>query len=132
MNVRKGPGLDYATVGGVSEGKVLKYDKTAKDERGVTWYHITGGKTGWVSSKYTTQVDSSSSSSTSGDKVKATGDVNLRKGPGLDYSTVTAMKSGSTAKFLYETKKDERGVKWFKVSFNGKTGWVSSKYAKII
>ena len=41
------------------------------------------------------------------------------------------MHTGETAKYLGETKKDERGVAWYKVSFNGKTGWVSSKYGKL-
>ena len=65
-------------------------------------------------------------------KIKTTGDVNIRKGPGLDYKTVGSISSGSTAKYLFETKKDERGVKWYKVSYNGKTGWISSKYSKIV
>ena len=132
VNVRKGPGLDYAASYTLSSGTVKNYDKTAKDERGVTWYHLVNG--GWVSSKFTTRVDSSSASkSTSSTKntVKATGKVNLRKGPGLDYKSLGTIHTGETAKYLGETKKDERGVAWYKVSFNGKTGWVSSKYAKL-
>ena len=131
VNIRKGPGLDYATSGNVGSGKVFEYDKTSVDERGVKWYHVTGTRTGWISSKYAKTVDSSTATS-NGDKVKATGDVNIRKGPGLDYKTVGSISSGSTAKYLFETKKDERGVKWYKVSYNGKTGWISSKYSKIV
>ena len=133
LNVRKGPGLDYTSVGTMKAGKVLEFDKTSKDERGVIWYHVKGG---WVSSKYTTQIQGSvnggkSSSKSSGDTVKATGDVRLRKGPGLDYAEITTMKKGQTASYLGSTKKDARGVAWYKVSFNGRTGWVSSRYGKL-
>ena len=65
-------------------------------------------------------------------KIKATGDLNVRKGPGLDYAILGSIKKGSTLEFLGEVKKDNRGVYWGKVRYSGKTGWVSSKYAKII
>ena len=136
VNVRKGAGLNYASKGTVSAGKVLSFDETRKDERGVIWYHVTNGKGGWISSKYTTQV----SGSVSGEKVtaenatrvKATGNVNVRKGPGLKYGVLGSAKAGQTAKFMGETRKDDRGVVWYKVGGNGKTGWVSSKYAKLM
>ena len=64
-------------------------------------------------------------------KIKTTGDVNIRKGPGLDYATSGNVGSGKV--FEYDkTSVDERGVKWYKVSYNGKTGWISSKYSKIV
>jgi len=134
VNVRKGAGLDYSSKGTVSKGTTLNFDKTAKDARGVIWYHITNGKTGWVSSKYTVQVENKASSGKSekksGETIKATGNVHVRKGAGLDYAVATTMKKGAKAEYLGKTAKDARGVKWYKVSYKGKTGWVSSKYAK--
>ena len=126
VNVRKGAGLDYASKGTIKAGKVLDYDDTRKDERGVIWYHITNGRGGWVSSKYATQVSGNSS------VVKATGNVNVRKGPGLDYADIDTMEKGDRATYLGETKKDNRGVAWYKVSYDGITGWVSSKYGKLV
>ena len=137
VNVRKGACLDYTAVNTLKAGKVLNFDKTKTDERGVIWYHVKGG---WISSKNTTQIDGSVSkeknASTKGGKatgntVKATGDMNLRKGPGLDYAEVSIIKSGKTVQYLGKTKKDARGVAWYKVSYNNKTGWVSSKYGKL-
>lgn len=50
VNLREGPGLDYATVGVVEAGKEYEYlDETKADARGVDWYHV---KDGWVSSRY--------------------------------------------------------------------------------
>ena len=138
VNLRKGAGLDYASVGTMKAGKVLNFDKTRKDERGVIWYHVKGG---WISSKNTTQIEgtvskekdaSTKSAKATGNTVKATGNLHLRKGPGLDYAEAGIIKAGKTAKYLGTTRKDARGVAWYKVSFNGKTGWVSSKYGKLI
>ena len=64
--------------------------------------------------------------------LKTTGNVNIRKGPGLDYKEITAVPSGTKLDWTGATATDERGVKWYKVVRNGKTGWVSSKYAKKI
>lgn len=66
-----------------------------------------------------------------GQKIKATGNVNVRKGPGLGYDTMGTVSAGDKLTFLGFAKKDDRGVAWYKVSFKGKTGWISSKYAKI-
>ena len=130
VNLRKGAGLDYAKVGTLKDGKVQSFDKTKKDSRGVIWYHVKGG---WVSSKNTTQIEGSvnQDKKASGKTVKATGDMHLRKGPGLDYAEMGVIKAGKTATYLGSTKKDARGVAWYKVSFNNKTGWVSSKYGKL-
>ena len=67
-----------------------------------------------------------------GQKIKATGDLNVRKSPSINAKILGSIKCGATLEFLGEVKKDNRGVYWGKVRFKGATGWVSSKYAKII
>ena len=142
-HVRRGAGGKYATVNIVKGGKVLSFDKTKKDARGVIWYHVITGQKGWICSSNTTQLSGEVSGKnrtkvtgttvkTSGRTVKATGDANLRKGPGLDYANVGMMKAGKTATFKGEAKKDARGVVWYKVKFNGRTGWISSRYGKLM
>ena len=141
-NLRSGPGLDYSDVGTLQNGDTAEYlGQQSTDERGVVWYKVKhNGKTCWVSSKYTSLTNggssssssSSSSSKKSGSTVKATGGKsNLRSGPGLDYKDIGTMQKGDTATFLGEKSTDDRGVVWYKVSFNGKTGWVSSKYTTL-
>ena len=66
-----------------------------------------------------------------GDFVKTTGNVHVRKGPGLEYAEMGTLEKGTLISYLGASKKDERGVKWYKVNFNGKVGWVSSKYSKL-
>ena len=142
-NVRSGAGTNHSILGTAAKGKVLRFDKTAKDGRGVIWYHVTTGRNGWISSTNTTQLSGSVSGKTrakvtgkavkaNGRAVKATGDANLRKGPGLDYGSVGMMKAGKTATFRNEAKKDARGVVWYKVRFNGRTGWISSRYGRLV
>ena len=128
VNLRKGAGLGYKSIRTISQGTTLTYDKTAKDDRGVKWYRVTyKGKTGWVSSKYA--KESSSGGSSSDTRVKTTGDVHLRSGAGLDYKSIRTIAKGTTLTYD-KTKKDGRGVVWYHVSYKGKSGWVSSKYAK--
>lgn len=60
--------------------------------------------------------------------IRLTGSVNFRKNADKDSKKVGTIASGIKLKYT-EYQKDNRGVKWYKVSFKGKTGWVSSKYA---
>ena len=62
-------------------------------------------------------------------KVYTNADVNLRKGPGLDYKIYTSVKEGTSLTYLNKTKKDDRGVKWYKVKYKKKKLWVSSRFA---
>ena len=64
--------------------------------------------------------------------VKTTGNVHVRKGPGLDYGEMGTLAKGEIVSYLGSTRKDGRGVAWYKINFNGNVGWVSSKYAKIV
>lgn len=52
--IRKGPGTDYDTVGGIKAESEAEYTgNNSTDERGVIWYQIIyDGVEGWVSSKY--------------------------------------------------------------------------------
>jgi len=70
--------------------------------------------------------------SMSGSYVKASsGSVTLRSKPNKDSSALDTISKGTTVTFLNKASTDSRGVVWFKVKYNGKTGWVSSKYTKV-
>lgn len=137
VNLRSGAGLDYSVIRTVPEDVTLSYDKTAKDDRGVTWYRVTYKKrTGWISSVYAKQgVAASNGSKSSGDsrymsgKLVTTGSVHLRTGAGLDYRDLTSVPKGATLSYD-ELRKDDRGVIWCHVSYDGYTGWISTRYAK--
>ena len=131
VNIRSGPGTSYKKIGSIGKGNSATYqDEKKKDSKGVYWYRIKYGSTsGWVCSKYLKKSSSSSSSST---KVKTTGDVYLRSGAAKSFKILKTIPKGTTVTYLGEKHKDSRGVTWYRVKYDGKTGWVSSKYSKLV
>ena len=132
-NVRSGPGLGYGKKTMIPEGDTATYlDDSSVDDRGVVWYKVRyDDMNGWVSSVYA-KLGSTDGSVPGYDAVKVSDDANVRSGPGLDYSVKTSMSAGQTAAYLGEVSVDERDVAWYKVKFGKVTGWVSSKYGKLI
>ena len=63
--------------------------------------------------------------------VKATGDVNLRTGPGLAYDVITSVKKGKTLDYLRQTSIDDRGIAWYLVDYKGRACWISSVYSEV-
>ena len=64
-------------------------------------------------------------------KVYTSGSCNIRTGPGLYYASKGTIPKGKTATYKGSKKMDGRGVYWLKVSYKGKTGWVSTRYAHL-
>lgn len=65
-----------------------------------------------------------------GSFIKTTGNVYVRRRPDREAGELGSLPSGAIVSYLGATSKDERGVAWYKINFNGEAGWVSSKYAK--
>ncbi|MBQ6372946.1 MAG: SH3 domain-containing protein [Clostridia bacterium] len=135
VNVRSGAALEYSPIGTAHSGDVLfGTGKIRADSRDVDWYSVIfEGKSGWVSSNYASLKKGSGksggkSSSSTVVRVLDGKDTNVRSGPGRDYSKKGVLHGGEKATYLNKTSKDERGVKWYKISWGSGTGWVSSKY----
>ena len=110
VNLRTGPGTEYAVVGEVGRGTSL----TITGSMG-NWYQAyvpAKGVTAWISKNYVSI----------GLNAFATGDVNLRTGPGKDYARLTVIKKGQAVTVL------SQGANWSQVSFGGLTGYISNKY----
>ena len=56
-------------------------------------------------------------------------DVNVRTGPGVDYSIMGSVSAGYSLTSLGDIQYDSLGRQWYSVSFNGRTGWVCAAYA---
>ena len=56
------------------------------------------------------------------------GTVNLRKKASVDSAVITCLKDRTECEVI-TSKTDARGIDWYKVEVNGKTGWISSVYA---
>ena len=130
VNVRESNNLKAKIIAIVHKNERLTYTATAKDSRGVVWYKVfVGSKPGWISSRYA----STSSSWDETSYVKASnGQTWVRKNPSLSGTKLTVLEEGDYAEYLGEKSRDSRGVLWYKVKFDGKTGWVSSRYTKIV
>jgi hypothetical protein len=65
--------------------------------------------------------------------VKAvSGDTYVRKHPDRDAGEIGVLYQGDSTPYLGEKAWDDRPVIWYKVKFEGRTGWVSSKYTKLV
>ena len=56
------------------------------------------------------------------------GKSNVRTGPGLGYKSIGVLHRGEEARYLGKTSTDDRGVVWYKIEWNGRNAWVSSRY----
>lgn len=128
VRMRKGAGTSYAIVGTYNKGTKM----TVTGAKG-SWYAVKyNGKTGYVRYDYMS-ISAPTKKTTSGSTstvTKYTGvitgsDVRMRKGAGTSYAVVGTYAKG--------TKMTITGSKqgWYKVSYNGKTGYVSADYMRL-
>ena len=126
-NMRKGPGPNYKIIHVIHTGDKLIYDGETweTDERGVTWYKVTtsdGKYTGYASSVYV------HSDSRSLGHVRTTGSLNIRDKASLSGKILGTVPKGKTVDCT-NAMRDENGTMWFLITYAGKVGWISSKYA---
>ncbi len=118
VNVRSGPGTGYSKLGQLTKGQTV-------EKLGVSgsWTKINyNGETAYVSTRYLKDILSSESASAS--NVQATANVYVRSGPGTGYSKLGQLIKGQTVEKLGTSGS------WTKISYNGKTAYVSSQYLK--
>ena len=125
VNVRSGPGTSYSVLGYLSRGEKVTITGTVSN--GWTQIRLPGGYYGYVSSAYLSRsypTGGSTIITPSGDRYKVTaGALNVRRGPGTNYSVVAVLDKGDIV-----TRIGQSG-KWFKVATSdGSDAWVSSKY----
>ena len=150
VNLRSKPLTSSTIYTSIPAGKIVSCTGTAaKTSGGSVWYQVKyNGTTGWIYSGYAEKYSSSSSSSGSSDSqsnstvvktyeidgkyVKIVGgSVNIRSKAGTSYKIVGTMPSGAYGTCQGVAAKDTRGVVWYKVKYDGVTGWVSSRYSKV-
>ena len=123
LNLRDQPGTSGKILTTIPKGKTVTI-LSEKDENG--WYKVSyDGKTGYVSGSYLTTSTSSSTTITTKTGT-ATENLNLRNQASLSGKILTTIPKGKTVTILSE--KDENG--WYKVSYDGKTGYAISNYIK--
>lgn len=124
LNVRSGPGTGYARIKTLSPGTAVSlYEYRTVD--GVRWGRIQTSQ--WVCMTYV-QLSSQSgaeSEQTGTGKVISTTVLNIRSGPGTNYSRVGQLTPGTKIEITEQTKTN--GVSWGKTA----QGWVCMTYVKM-
>lgn len=122
LNLRSGPDTSYSKVASIPATATLNITGI---ENG--WYKTSyNGVEGYVSSDYITLSGSSAAEAASTTRTGILNtdgaSLNLRSGPGTGYSKVVSIPSSAVLTITGE----ENG--WYKTSYNGKEGYVSSDY----
>lgn len=131
INVRSGPGTDYDRVTMVAEGKRVAVLNQSGD-----WYYVSfGDTTGYIYKDFLTRDGSTAASTPSAapavDKsvgnatVQGGNTINVRTGPGTDYSRVTMLAQGKRVTAL------AKSGSWYKVSFGGSVGYILNDYLSL-
>ena len=117
VNAREGPGTGYEVVEMLAKGKTVT---VLGEESG--WYHIQWNDSkGYVKADYLA-VGGSASSKAVNATVTGGSAINVRSGPGTDYSRVTMVAEGKRVAIL------DKDGDWYRVSFDGTTGYILSDY----
>ena len=139
MNIRQGPGTDYARIGGATDGE--EFDITGKSADGEWWQIDFGGEAGWVYAPFVTATNAenvptvaapsvqtpvaapgpSEAGQAAGDAVATVGeDLNVRSGPGTEYDRI----GGATAGEEYTITGKSADGEWWQIDFAGQPGWI--------
>lgn len=125
LNMRTGPGTGYQIIRVIPKGAQVS---TSASENG--WFKVTyQGSTGWASGAYLVSLQAqvqAPAPSASETYIKTTANLNMRTGAGTGYSIVTTIPSGTKLESLATSGG------WHKVSYNGRTGWVSGSYVQVL
>lgn len=137
VRLRKGPGTDYGTVTVIAEGTRVNVIGTKYSG----WYAVetSSGQQGYISSQYvkvTGTVNESSdlpkfeasmgSTAASGEAAKVTTAVHLRSDKSTSASSLGIISGGTTV-----TVTNKSDSSWYKVSVNGKSGYMFSEYIQL-
>jgi len=123
LNLRASASTDAEVLCQIANGETLTVSETKSGWAKVTY----DGKTGYVSAEYLS-TDGSSAKSTSGKKAvvkMSSGSLNLRASASSDSEVLTSIPNGESLT-VSETKSG-----WSKVTYDGKTGYVSAEYLSI-
>ena len=127
--MRSGPGTSYGILVSIPFGaSVTVWDASS------SWYKVTySGKTGYVLGQYvqitsTTPTPKPTAAPTviGTGKITASAGLNMRSGPGTSYGILISIPFGATVSVL-----DISNSSWYKVTYSGKTGYVSSQYIQV-
>ncbi len=135
LNLRRGPGAEFAVVVGVEKNRIVEGTGRAEDG----WIEVRiDDNVGWMSAPYlqptdeidpgpATTTDSTTATTAPADLVVIGVPVglNLRSGPGSDHDVVGGAVLGATVQ-----PTGDRVDGWIEVTHDGVTGWADGRYLR--
>ncbi|MCR1849364.1 SH3 domain-containing protein [Paeniclostridium sordellii] len=126
VNFRKGPGINYNSIGKLNKGDRVEYLETVG-----SWIKVKhNSNEGFVHSNYISTSsntgESNEDTSVKSEKQVTGNRVNFRKGPGTSYSIITSLNKGTKVGYISENNG------WAKISHNGNIGYMSTNYLATI
>lgn len=130
LNMRTGPGTTFAIITTIPKDSEVRVESEAGGWAKVEY----GGKSGYVSTSYLTQIAAAPAPvpepqpepvpapETAAFERKTTVNLNMRTGPGTSYGIITTIPKDTSVSA--EAEADG----WVKVNYSGKTGYVSAQY----
>jgi uncharacterized protein YgiM (DUF1202 family) len=116
LNVRSGAGTNYSIITSIKKGTKVVFQK----EKNGWWYiQYPKNKYGYVDKQYLTRSNVSKTGT-----YKTTSNLNVRSFPRTDAGIYGSYKKNTKIKVL------QLNGDWCRVNYNGKEGWVASKYLK--
>ena len=113
-----------ASLGGVKaklkKGAVVTY----KSSKNGWWYVSYGGGSGYVDKRYLRPVGSSIGTKTPASRYVTTANLRVRSRASIKGVVLGKLKKGKKVQVLGQSGS------WARISYKGKTGWVSTKYLK--
>lgn len=132
LNMRTGPSTAYARILTLPGGARVESLSVAS----TGWHKVSyAGKTGYISNRYITlvsraaaapPVSSPAPETSTGATCRTTGTVYMRSGPTKTYPILQVVPKGTEVSYL---STDATG--WNRVSYKGKTGYVSNNYSVV-
>ncbi|MGF9953874.1 SH3 domain-containing protein [Bacillus mycoides] len=136
LRVRTGPSTSHTTIGSVKKGQVVQVVGEVQD-----WFKINyAGQTAYLSKDYITKGGSNENTTqgnnqeqnnnvtvqTGGTYVVNATSLRVRTGPATYHSVIGGVLNGTKLNVI-----GSEGS-WFKVNYQGKTGYVSSEFVKFV
>lgn len=126
LNMRSGPSTSTSKIGYIKAGTAIQYISASNG-----WYKVKyNGITGWVISTYVKWGGNTTNNNNTGSIKNTTTitireNLNMRSGPSTSYGRVCLIKKGSVV------TSTEKSNGWYKVKYNGMTGWVLGQYVTV-
>ncbi len=139
VNFRIGAGTGYSIICELDEGTRVEVLTIPEQIGSKYWYCVRyDGETGYVQSNYVRVISGGSTEPDEEDEdaVKAIGEitkggVNFRTGAGTSHSIIRELDKGAQVEVLTIPEKIGSGY-WYRIRYDGKVGYVSSNYVRIV